>query len=92
MSYCLNGYRGICKNYYMTRSSKWITLLKPRLMMQVCSRKSSPGDARADVSCKLCKVRHAEIWSELRLPLFYLHETFGRATLAPDSREPISIV
>jgi hypothetical protein len=22
MSYCLNGYRGICKNYYMTRSSK----------------------------------------------------------------------
>jgi hypothetical protein len=47
---------------------------------------------RADVSCKLWKVRHVEIWSEMRLPLFHLPETSARSSPAPDSNEPRCIV
>jgi hypothetical protein len=54
---------------------------------QVGSHESSTGDARADVSSELRKVRQGEIWSELRFPLFDLHETSARAFPTPDSRE-----
>jgi hypothetical protein len=53
----------------MSLEKMWFVVLSCVYMMQVCSRESSAGDARADVSCKLWKVR-----SELRLTLFYLHE------------------
>jgi hypothetical protein len=46
------------------------------------------GDARAE----LWKVRQVYILSELRLPLFHLHETHAPAFPALDLRKPTGIV
>jgi hypothetical protein len=46
-----------------------ILWLKLRLHDASYSRESSPGDVRANVLCKSCKVRQVELWSELWLTL-----------------------
>jgi hypothetical protein len=60
--------------------------------MQVGSRESSAGDARADVTCELINGSRNLLRSSASRLTIILHETSARASTELDSREPTCIM